>query len=69
MLATRSHRRSACPSAGLRVPELEQSKIGVLATLSSAHSRWANTYAIERFIDWYCSEPRLGFKTTAFSGR
>ncbi len=65
MLATRSHRRSECPSSSLTVPELEQSKISVLATLPSAHSRRAYTHAIERFIDWYCSEPRFGFNRCA----
>jgi len=51
---------STKPIANLTVPELEQSKISVLATLPSAHSRRTYRYAIERFIDWYCSEPRLG---------
>ena len=43
------------------VPELEQSKAGVLSTLASSHSRRAYKHAIEAFIAWYCSEPRLGF--------
>jgi hypothetical protein len=51
MLDTRSHRKSACPSASLTIPELEQSKINVLATLPSAHSRRTYRYAIERFIE------------------
>jgi site-specific recombinase XerC len=33
----------------------------VLSTLASAHSRRSYKHAIEKFIDWYCSEPRLGF--------
>jgi hypothetical protein len=48
-------------SAGLTVPELEQSKTIVLNMLASAHSRRSHKHAIEKFIAWYCSEPRLGF--------
>jgi integrase len=29
--------------------------------LASVHSRRSYKHAIEKFIDWYCSEPRLGF--------
>lgn len=54
-------RESASCSASLTVPELEQSKTTVLSLLASAHSRRAYKHAIERFIAWYCSEPRLGF--------
>jgi integrase len=50
---------SRCTS--VTVPELEQSKAAVLSTLASAHSRRSYKHAIESFIDWYCSEPRLGF--------
>jgi hypothetical protein len=48
-------------SATLKIPELEQSKTAVLNTLASAHSRRSYEYAIERFIAWYCGEPRLAF--------
>ena len=65
MLAARSNRGPASSATSLTVPELEQSKINVLATLPSAHSRRAYTYAIERFLDWYCAEPRLGFNRCA----
>ena len=47
--------------ASLTLPELEQSKTIVLDTLASAHSRRSYEHAIEKFIAWYCSEPRLGF--------
>ena len=50
---------SRCTS--VTVPELEQSKAAVLSTLASAHSRRSYKHAIEKFIHWYCSEPRLGF--------
>ena len=41
------------------IPELEQSKAAVLNTLASAHSRRSYTFAIDRFIAWYCSEPSV----------
>jgi hypothetical protein len=45
----------------LTIPELEQSKAAVLNTLASVHSRRSYAFAINRFIAWYCSEPRLMF--------
>jgi site-specific recombinase XerD len=48
-------------SASLTIPELEQSKTAVLNSLASQHSLRSYEYAIERFIAWYCSEPRLTF--------
>jgi hypothetical protein len=41
------------------IPELQQSKTAVLDTLASVHSRRSYAHAIEEFIAWYCSEPRL----------
>src|ERR1017187_6989688 len=52
---------SVCLSATATIPELQQSKTAVLNTLASGHSRRSYEYAIERFIAWYCSEPRLTF--------
>jgi hypothetical protein len=46
------------------IPELEQSKAAVLNTLASEHSRRSYKHAIDRFISWYCSEPRLTFNRT-----
>jgi hypothetical protein len=40
----------ASHSAGVTVPELEQSKAAVLSTLASAHSRRSHKHAIEKFI-------------------
>ena len=54
-------RPSAKHSARLTIPEFEQSKTAVLHTLASAHSRRGYKYAIDKFIAWYCGEPRLGF--------
>ena len=42
----------------LRLPDLDHSKLAVLNSLTS---RRVYQYAIEQFIAWYCSEPRLAF--------
>ena len=47
--------------AVLRLPDLDHSKLAVLNSLSSPGSRRVYQYAIEQFIAWYCSEPRLAF--------
>jgi site-specific recombinase XerC len=47
--------------ANLTIPELEHAKAAALGTLASSHSRRAYKNAIDKFIAWYCSEPRLGF--------
>jgi site-specific recombinase XerD len=52
---------SGVHSEALTIPELEQSKAAVLNTLASIHSRRSYEFAIDRFIAWYCSEPRLTF--------
>ena len=43
----------------LRLSDLDHSKSAVLNTLTSSASRRTYEYAIEEFIAWYCSEPRL----------
>ena len=45
----------------LRLPDLDHSKLAVLNGLSSPASRRVYEYAIDQFIAWYCSEPRLAF--------
>ncbi|SRR5258708_15662619 len=60
-MSTKQQRKSVYRSATLTIPELEQSKVAVLNSLASAHSRRSYEYAIERFIAWYCDEPRLAF--------
>jgi integrase len=47
--------------AVLRLPDLDQSKASVLQSLGSAASKRTYSSAIEDFITWYCSEPRLAF--------
>ena len=43
----------------LRLSDLDHSKAAVLNALTSPASRRTYEYAIEQFIAWYCSEPRL----------
>ena len=43
----------------LRLPDLEQSKSAVLNSLEATSSQESFAYAIDEFIGWYCSEPRL----------
>jgi hypothetical protein len=48
----------------LRLPDLDHSKNSVLQSLGSAASKRTYGAAIEDFIAWYCSEPRLAFGRT-----
>src|SRR6202051_361730 len=49
------------PKRVLRLPDLDHAKIAVLNTLGSPESQRSYRFAIEDFISWYCSEPRLAF--------
>jgi site-specific recombinase XerD len=44
--------------------DLEQSKNAVLHSLGAASSQESYGHAIDEFIGWYCSEPRLAFNRT-----
>jgi hypothetical protein len=43
------------------LPDLEHAKAAVLNSLNSADAKWGYRHAIDEFLDWYCSEPRLAF--------
>jgi hypothetical protein len=43
----------------LRLPDLEQSKNAVLNSFAASSSRESHAHAIDEFIGWYCSEPRV----------
>lgn len=58
----KAKRRS--PKTVLRLPDLDHSKSSVPQTLGSAASQKTYTFAIDDFISWYCSEPRLAFGRT-----
>jgi site-specific recombinase XerD len=45
----------------LRLPDLEHARTAVLNSLGSQESQRGYRHAIDEFVDWYCSEPRLAF--------
>jgi integrase len=45
----------------LRLPDLEHAKSAVLSSLTNADAQRGYNHAIDEFVDWYCSEPRLAF--------
>ena len=48
----------------LRLPDLEIAKSAVLGRLSNPDAQRGYRHAIDEFVDWYCSEPRLSFGKT-----
>ena len=63
MKRSKSKPKSA-PKRVLRVPDLDHTKLAVLNTLGSPQSQRAYGIAIDDFIGWYCSEPRIAFNKT-----
>src|SRR3972149_5549026 len=57
-------RRAGKPKARLGLPDLDQSKSAVVGSLRSPESQRGYRHAIDEFIEWYCSEPRLSFNRT-----
>jgi hypothetical protein len=49
------------PKRVFRLPDLDFAKSAVLNTLRSAESKRSYRFAIDDFVAWYCSEPRLAF--------
>ena len=49
------------PKTKLGLPDLDHSKSAVLDSLRSRESKRGYRHAIDEFIQWYCSEPRLSF--------
>ena len=60
----RSTSKKKIPKRVLRLPELDFAKRSVLNTLGSPQSKRAYQFAIEDFVTWYGSEPRLAFSKT-----
>jgi hypothetical protein len=56
-----SRRRRSSTKSILRLPDLEHAKAAVLNSLNSADAKRGYRHAIDEFVDWYCSEPRLTF--------
>jgi hypothetical protein len=57
-------RKTPCRRIVLRLPDLDHAKSAVLNSLSSPSSRRNYRFAMEQFITWYCSEPRLALNRT-----
>lgn len=57
-------KRRTTPKTVLRLPDLDQAKSAVLNSLSSTDAQRGYRHAMDEFIDWYCSEPRLSFNKT-----
>ncbi|HTF70763.1 MAG TPA: tyrosine-type recombinase/integrase [Edaphobacter sp.] len=60
-MGLQKNKRRRSTNSTLRLPDLDHSKNSVLQSLGSAASKRTYGYAIEDFIAWYCSEPRLAF--------
>jgi site-specific recombinase XerD len=60
------HTRHASPKPKriLRLPDLENAKSAVIGSLTSTEAQRGYSHAINEFVDWYCSEPRLAFNRT-----
>ena len=56
-----SRRRRSGTRSVLRLLDLEHSKTAVLNSLTSQDAQRGYRHAIDEFVDWYCSEPRLAF--------
>lgn len=54
-----SNRKTSKRTDRPSLPELDQTKKSVLDSLGSLQSRRSYRRAMDEFIDWYCSEPRL----------
>src|SRR6476619_3357146 len=52
------------PKTVLRLPDLDQAKSAVLNSLTSVDAQRGYRHAIDEFVEWYCSEPRLSFSKT-----
>ncbi len=58
---TNTKGKKSRPKTKLGIPDLEHSKAAVLRSLGSPDSVRGYQHAIDEFVAWYCSEPRLAF--------
>lgn len=63
-LGKKNRKKLHAPRTRLRLPDLDQAKAAVLLSLRSPESQRGYRHAIDEFISWYCSEPRLSFNKT-----
>ena len=64
MADRKKRRKRSKPKTALRLPDLEPARNAVLNSLPAASSQESYGHAIDEFIGWYCSEPRLAFNRT-----
>ena len=64
MKHTATSKRRRTTKSILRLLDLEHAKSAVLSSLSSLDAQRGYRHAIDEFVDWYCSEPRLAFNRT-----
>jgi len=55
----KSRAKRSSPKQSLSLPDLDQARSAVLNSLPSKESQRGYRHAIDEFIAWYCSEPRL----------
>lgn len=60
----KKNRKPPCRKIVLKLPDLDHAKPSVLNSLNSPHSRRSYKFAMEQFITWYWSEPRLALNRT-----
>ncbi len=63
-MVKKSNKKKKTPKRVLRLPDLDYAKGAVLNTLGSPTSKRSYEFAIDDFVIWYCSEPRLAFSKT-----
>jgi hypothetical protein len=57
-----SHAKKSSAKHSLSLTDLDPARSAVLNSLPSKESQQGYRHAIDEFITWYCSEPRLSFK-------
>ena len=60
-----SRRKRTTTKSVLRLPDLEHAKAAVLNSLTSMDAQRGYRHAIDEFVDWYCSAPRLALNRIA----
>jgi len=58
---SRPRKKKKTPKRVLALPDLGQAKSAVLNSLASKSGQRTYDHAIDEFVEWYCSEPRLAF--------
>jgi hypothetical protein len=56
-----NHAKKSSAKQSLSLPDLDQARSAVLNSLPSKESQRGYRHAIDEFVTWYCSDPRLSF--------